>query len=324
MTPRPIRRVAAVAVGTVAAVGCLAWPSTTAVAAPLPSAGVACSTSTQATVPVGRRDDDTMPVTRADLDALPTDTGASPGTLTRELRASVTTLPAAVTVPVYVHVVKGTRRGERSPSGPDRVRRIIAILNGGFHGEQSPDGAAARYTFVLKRIDYTTREGWYHAFLLGPRDKRMKRALHRGGRGDLNLYINGGGPAGEPILGWTTFPWRQHSHPRLDSVTVNWKAMPGGPIKHYNLGDTVVHETGHWFGLFHTFQGGCIPPGDEVADTPYEAQPSYYCQTTSDTCTAPGTDPVHDFMDYSYDSCMNQFTAGQVARMDAVYAKYRE
>ena len=91
----------------------------------------------------------------------------------------------------------------------------------------------------------------------------------------------------------------------------------------YNLGDTVVHETGHWLGLFHTFEGGCGLRNGLVSDTPAEAEPSYYCQTSRDTCPAPGRDPVRNFMDYSYDSCMNHFTLGQVDRMARLWNRFR-
>jgi len=87
----------------------------------------------------------------------------------------------------------------------------------------------------------------------------------------------------------------------------------------------VIHETGHWLGLLHTFQNGCEGDGDLVADTPAEAEPSFYCETTRDSCPDdPGTDPVHNFMDYSLDSCMNMFTAGQVRRMDVAWTKWRQ
>lgn len=34
-----------------------------------------------------------------------------------------------------------------------------------------------------------------------------------------------------------------------------------------------------------------------------------------DTCPEePGFDPIHDYLDYSYDSCYNRFTPGQAAR----------
>jgi len=86
----------------------------------------------------------------------------------------------------------------------------------------------------------------------------------------------------------------------------------------------VIHEVGHWMGLLHTFQGGCSSSGDLVADTPQEGEPSYECPTTRDTCLAdPGVDPVRNFMDYSYDTCMNMLTLGQTSRMDAAFEKYR-
>lgn len=286
--------------------------------------GVACATHPHEPVPLVHRLSDTPRVTEAGLSAVPDQPKAAANTPFLARMAIAPRLPGRVNVPVYVHVIKGTHRGERSPAGPKRVKRMLRVLNRGFHGKESKANTRTRYTFVLRKIDYTRREGWYHAFLYGPRDDRMRKTLHRGGKGTLNIYINGGGPKGEPVLGWTTFPWQQHKHPRLDGVTVNWRAMPWGTLKRYHQGDTVIHETGHWMGLFHTFQGGCGRRGDMVADTPAEAEPSYACNTHRDTCKdQAGRDPVHNFMDYSWDTCMNQFTPDQVDRMDRSFAKYR-
>ena len=75
--------------------------------------------------------------------------------------------------------------------------------------------------------------------------------------------------------------------------------------------------------LEHTFAHGCSASGDCVADTPKEAQPQFDCPVGADTCPAPGLDPIHNFMDYTQDSCMNEFTPGQVERMNDAWIDFR-
>ena len=84
----------------------------------------------------------------------------------------------------------------------------------------------------------------------------------------------------------------------------------------YDKGRTMTHEVGHFLGLFHTFQGGCAAPGDGVDDTPAVAAPNYGCNTGNVSCGS--VDMVENYMDYSDDTCMNTYTAGQRTRVQAV------
>ena len=149
------------------------------------------------------------------------------------------------TVNVYVHVI---RQGEGIENGdvPDSmIQDQIAVLNAAY--------AFAGWSFNLVSIDRTTRPSWFTMTPGTLQEKRAKRALHQGTADDLNLYT--AGPGGG-LLGWSSFPWDYAGTPRLDGVVVHHGTLPGGSLTPYNLGDTATHETGHWMGLYHTFQGG--------------------------------------------------------------------
>jgi hypothetical protein len=137
----------------------------------------------------------------------------------------------------------------------------------------------------------------------------------------LNFYT--ANPSGT-ALGWARFPWQFASDSAVDGVVVRYSTLPGGSYTNFNEGHTATHEIGHWLGLYHTFQNGCSSPGDSVDDTPYQSSPTSGCPSSRDSCPfRSGLDPINNFMDYSYDSCMWQFTSGQTTRMLNMLATYR-
>jgi hypothetical protein len=235
------------------------------------------------------------------------------------LTDTATLAASSVSVPTYFHVVVpvGTPQAAKDRLG-QLVQSQVSVLNEAYAGRTGTESSVATpFRFDLVKVDYFENDTW-STVTPGPVEKEMKAATRVGGKDTLNVWT---ADIGDGLLGWATFPTKKLSSD--DGVVILDESMPGGTAGKYALGDTLTHEVGHWLALYHTFQGGCRGQGDQVSDTPAEAAAQFDCPTGADTCTAPGLDPIHNYMDYTQDSCMYQFTAGQVARMSDAWTQYR-
>jgi hypothetical protein len=303
------------AAATIAATGG-AVGTVSAASASSPSSGVAvCSTGEAPTVSAARVRDGAKGVEEPKL--YPDNEANAYGVIKDSPR-----LPnGSVTIPTVFHVVS-----DHTLSGPERTRqqtmigKQMQVLNDSYAGRTGPGAADSPFRFNLSKITWTVNKAWY-TVVPGKNERDMKQALYEGDSTTLNVYsanIGGG------LLGWAYFPKGYNAgRDYIDGVVMLDESMPGGTAGKYALGDTLTHEVGHWMMLEHTFKGACSASGDFVADTPREAFPQFNCPTGADSCTAPGLDPIHNFMDYTQDSCMDMFTPGQVERMNDAWIAFR-
>ena len=105
-----------------------------------------------------------------------------------------------------------------------------------------------------------------------------------------------------------------------------------GPLSIADQGRTLIHETGHFFGLRHIwgdagFFGSIdcdITKDDGIDDTPHMGNNSQNdgCDFSKNTCTNGETpdepDMPENYMDYSEESCQNMFTEGQASILQSM------
>ena len=222
------------------------------------------------------------------------------------------------TVPVWVHVLAASTNPRDGWVSDRQITAQIQVLDDAFAGRYG--GADTGFRFTHAGTTRTVNPEWF-AMETFESEMAAKTALRRGDATTLNIYLN----SGAGYLGWAYYPKIVAGEPyqALDGAVVHFDSLPGGKIRNYNLGHTATHEVGHWLGLAHTFEGGCGGHGDHVDDTPAQAVPTSGCPEGKDTCSAPGNDPIHNFMDYSYDGCYTQFTLGQATRGQQQWLHWR-
>ncbi|KAF6829291.1 metalloprotease 1 [Colletotrichum plurivorum] len=219
-------------------------------------------------------------------------------------------------IPTYLHVVEdAAHAGFVTDKMIDDQMRV---LNETF--------AAHNIQFVVRNTTHTVNDAWTRQ----ARIREKAEALRQGGYDELNIYFETGlmtNPGS--ATGLCSFPvedpWNTGingtSWYTYDGCHVSAGTMPGGPGVPWdaddNKGKTATHEVGHWFGLFHVFDGfDCNGEGDYIDDTPATQVATVGCPEEQDSCPDhPGLDPIHNYMDYSKHDCLSEFTPLQEERM---------
>jgi hypothetical protein len=204
----------------------------------------------------------------------------------------------------------------------------MKVLNEGFF--------LTPFQFELKDTKYVINDIFYNDFVSTDENGTDTLAnavavstLYRtGGADTLNVYFGNKVTLGS----FATYPRTLYSGESpylIDGAFIDINNVPGGPSSCCNQGKTLTHEVGHWLGLQHTFIGESCDPSnlnDHVSDTPQQAGPSNVdCPVGRDSCPElPGLDPIHNFMEYSNDGCLSEFTAGQIERMYILWSLFRQ
>ena len=234
-------------------------------------------------------------------------------------------------IPVVVHVIQRTSgTGFISAS---KVQSQIDILNEDFRamaGTPGAPGTDAMIQFHLATEDpsgnptngitYSSNNTWYND----------GGSYWNSLAWDTNRYMNVYTNSASGALGYVPdLPQGGIVGQASDRVVVLWSAFgdnaPIGPP--FDKGRTLTHEVGHYLGLEHTFSGGCgsasacYSTGDLICDTPREQNPTSGCPGNKTSCSS--SDPIHNYMDYSDDTCMWEFSPEQVRRMRCTLQFFR-
>jgi hypothetical protein len=283
--------------------------------------GADCVYAARADAPAGR-------IARDDLQRVRRDPMATWLSSHRSEASTARSARRTVTVPVAFHVIRKNATAGGGDLSQAQLNAQIDVLSAAYR--------SSGFRFALVPTTRTTESSWFNMVAGGSdhrrfdrgsgKEHKMKEALYRGGPGTLNIYT---ASLGKQVLGWSYFPSEfvggKARARYLDGVVVDYRSLPGGSLSPYNEGDTATHEIGHWLYLLHTFENGCTFPGDEIPDTAYQDDGDniFECDESLDTCPQPGADPVHNFMSYGDDPCLDRFTLGQSIRMTLVWLAYR-
>jgi len=247
-------------------------------------------------------------------------------------------------VPVVVHILhQGEDIGEGYNFSVDRIKNQIRTLNEDYQRKENtpgfntnPVGGDSRIEFILAQTDPqgNPTDGIVRVNIksvkIPPSTGDIIQTCSEYSFWNPDQYLNvwsmdlGFHPA--VVLGKARFPVTDlqgipQDELDADGVLINASNFGDGATNNepnYNLGRTLTHEIGHFFGLLHTFGDSCDQYSDFCDDTPPLEKATNGCPDVRPLACDGSPAMIENYMDYSYDRCMNIFTNDQIARMHTV------
>lgn len=252
-----------------------------------------------------------------------------------------------ITISVVVHVIhSGEPLGQGANISDEQVQDQIAILNADYTAtNEKYYDTPAKWTdlagmpniqFLLATVDPDgnptngitrhnipiTGSSWNNNNI----NSSIKPAVNWDPLRYMNIYVAGipGTTAAGGIVGYSNYPTQSLIGADRDGPVIDyhWFGGPGHPVSGWS---PISHETGHFLGLSHTFDGSSCNTDDGIADTPNvdDATSAYVTLDCSGGYpTGPqscGNEHLYvNFMDYVNENCYTSFTPGQINVMRSV------
>lgn len=243
---------------------------------------------------------------------------------------------SVVTIPVVFHVVWRTS-AENIPDSKilaqiDQLNKDFARLNADASNTPAAFAGLAANTNIQFCLAQRDPNGNATTGII----RRQTTVTSFSSNNNIKFTANGGSDAwprdsylnfwsgnlSNGLLGYAQFPGGTAS---TDGVVCLYSSIGSatdpGTASPYNTGRTATHEIGHWLNLRHIW-GDANCGSDLVSDTPTQSNATSGCPSYPNAagCTGSPNPPGRmfmNYMDYSYDACMNMFTLGQSDRMNA-------